>query len=958
MSVTTKSEQDAAEAQAQLLQVVAAVVEELHPGQAVDVTLDSAIDRELGLDSLARVELVARTERAFGVALPDQVLATMETPRDLLRAVTGARGAAPALAPSVGRAAAPEKAAVAPRDLDTLTAVLDWHAEAHPERPHLRLYSDTDDGQIITYHDLRLGADRVAAGLQAMDLRIGEAVMLMLPTSADYFFSFLGVLLAGGVPVPIYPPMRPSQIADHLRRHVNIVANCRAGLLIADADTKAVSRLLQTQAESLRAVVTPDELVAAGRGPIAAPRLGAQDIALLQYTSGSTGQPKGVVLTHANLLANVRAMAEAMQATSEDVFVSWLPLYHDMGLIGAWLGSLVYATHLVIMSPLAFLARPQRWLWAIHRYQGTLSAAPNFAYELCVRRISESDVPELDLGSWRVACNGAEPVSPLTVERFCDRFAANGFRREALMPVYGLAESSVGLAFPPLDRGPLIDAIERETFTRSGQAVAAADTDRTALRFVACGRPLPGHEIRIVDPAGRELPERQEGRLQFRGPSSCSGYFRNPTQTRGLFDGAWLESGDLAYVAGGDVYLTGRSKDIIIRAGRNVYPDEFEEAVGGLEGVRKGGVAVFASSDPKTGTERLVVLAESRRHDPATQQRLRTEINELAIALVGAPPDEIVLAPPRTVLKTSSGKIRRAASREVYEQGQIGEARPPLWWQLARFAVSGALPQLRRAARSLANVAYAAYAWTIVGVVAPPVWIGVAVLPSDLGWRFLRAGLHFMARITGTSLTLHGAEHLPPASQVCTFVSNHASYLDGFVLTALLPRRVAFVAKAELMNVWPARIPLRRIGAVFVERFDKQKGIDDARQVSQIAQAGRSPLFFAEGTLTRMPGLLPFHMGAFVAAVETNTPVVPLAIRGTRSALRDGSWFPRRGVISVTVGAPIWPESLRAEADDNTWALSVRLRDQTRASILKHCGEPDLGYERPALWLGEAPPAS
>ncbi len=317
-----------------------------------------------------------------------------------------------------------------------------------------------------------------------------------------------------------------------------------------------------------------------------------------------------------------------------------------------------------------------------------------------------------------------------------------------------------------------------------------------------------------------------------------------------------------------------------------------------------------------------------------------------------------MLAPPRTVLKTSSGKIRRAASREVYERGLIGKPGPPPSWQLARFAMAGTGPQASRLARGLATAAYAAYVWLIVAVFAPFLWLGVAVLPAPWRWRVCGAGLRLMARITGTSLSVQGLEHLPPAPQVCTFVSNHASYLDGFVLVAVLPRQVAFVAKAELAARWSTHIPLRCLGAVFVERFDKRKGIDDARRVSQIAGAGRSPLFFAEGTFTRMPGLLPFHMGAFVAAAETNTPVVPVAIRGTRSALRSGSWFPRRGTISVFVGAPVRPDTLRAEVAGDTWRLAVRLRDRTRASILHHCGEPDLGYERPPLWLGEPPPAS
>ena len=274
-------------------------------------------------------------------------------------------------------------------------------------------------------------------------------------------------------------------------------------------------------------------------------------------------------------------MGKAVQVTSTDVFVSWLPLYHDMGLIGAWLGSLYHAFPLVVMSPLTFLARPERWLWAIHKHRGTLSASPNFGYELCLRKIPDTALAGLDLSSWRMAFNGAEPVSPETIARFAQRFGQYGLRPQAMAPVYGLAECSVGLAFPPPGRGPLIDCIRRDSFMRTGHAEPAGSDEADVLRVtrMRAGR-FSGHEIRIVDATGRELGERVEGHLEFKGPSATSGYFRNPEQTRLLFHGEWLDSGDFAYMAEGDVYLTGRSKDIIIRAGRNIYPYELEECRG------------------------------------------------------------------------------------------------------------------------------------------------------------------------------------------------------------------------------------------------------------------------------------------------------------------------------------------------------------------------------------------
>jgi len=916
-----------------LLGLVQELVAELRPQQARQaVSLDSVLDRELGLDSLASLELLLRVERQFDVHLPDTLLSVMETPRDILRAVLGAEAVMPETlaghrvnVPVPGAAGEPAEAA-------TLIEVLDWHAGRHPEQTHI-LLCEQEGQREITYNDLLEGARSVSAGLSGLDIEPGQAVAIMLPTGREFFFGFYGVLLAGAVPVPIYPPVRLRQIEEHMRRQAGILSNAQARMLITFDEAKPLTRLLKSGVDTLRAVVTVDELSRSGARH-ARLAMQAQDIALLQYTSGSTGDPKGVVLTHANLLANIRAMGQATGANAGDVFVSWLPLYHDMGLIGACMGSLYYGLPLILMSPLNFIARPQRWLWAISNHHGTLSPAPNFAYELCLRAMDD-DIKGLDLSSWRMAFNGAEPVSPDTIERFSARFSTYGFRRESLTPVYGLAESSVGLAFPPMDRGPVVDRIKRETLARQGKAVPADMDDANALQFVACGRPLPGHQIRIVDGAGREVAEREEGRLQFTGPSVTSGYFHNPEATAELYQGDWLDSGDFAYIAGGDIYLTGRAKDIIIRAGRNIYPQELEDAVGSIPRIRKGCVAAFASRDLESGTERLVILAETRERGPEKMDALRQQINELAVELLGTPPDEVVLAPPNTVLKTSSGKIRRAASREVYERGDIGGARPSVRWQLLRLAMAAAIPQLRRGMRNAGKVLYAGYAWALFLLMATGVWLSVIYLPN-LAWRrrFVRAAARLFLRLAGVSLMVRGLEHLP-RGRPFVLVANHASYLDGIMLSAALPAGLIYVVKREVEAQFVPRVFLRRIGAEYVDRLDAQRGAEDTARLRDAVHEGQSLVILPEGTFDRAPGLMPFHMGAFMVAARAGAPVVPAAIRGTRSMLRADSWFPRRGVVGIVIDAPITPEGAE-------WSAAVSLRDRARRDIAHHCGEPDL----------------
>ncbi|MGI9387883.1 MAG: AMP-binding protein, partial [Methyloligellaceae bacterium] len=746
-----------------------------------------------------------------------------------------------------------------------------------------------------------------------------------------------GTLYAGAIPVPMYPPFRRSQVEDHLRRQAGILRNADASFLIVGEELRNVGALLFGLAESLKHIETVSGLRQGDsiEAPVPA---AAETIALIQYTSGSTGDPKGVVLTHANLLANIRSMGEVLEASSNDTFVSWLPLYHDMGLIGAWLGSLYYGALAIIMSPLAFLADPSRWLRTISRNRATLSAAPNFAFELCCKNIRNEDIVGLDLGSLRMVVNGAEPVNPLTITRFTDRFSSYGFLPEMMGPVYGLAENSVGLAFPPIGRVPIIDRIQRTALSRDGVAKSADASDTTALTFVACGRPIPRHEIRIVDDAERELPERTEGRLQFRGPSATAGYFRNDERNKTLFSGEWLESDDRAYIANGDIYITGRIKDMIIKAGRNIYPHEIEGLVGEIEGVRKGCVAAVASTDARTGTERLVLLVETRLTDASEMEQLRRRITEGCVAVLDMPPDVIELLPPRTVPKTSSGKIRRAAARALFEAGLPELRERGFKLQLLLLAISGIGGRLRRSLRRTGELFYAGYWWTVLIGLAAMIWPTVIVLPRR-EWR--RSAVHIAARwflqLTGLTLRLDVAE--PPPDRGAVIIANHSSYLDSVVIAAAFPGSLTFVAKEELAEQWVAGPFLKRLGTLFVRRAVASEGVEDIEAQLRGARDGKRIVSFPEGTLTRMPGLLGFHLGPFVVAAQTGLPVVPVTILGTRSILRGGQWFPRRGDIVVHVG-----KAVRSEGSD--FSAAVRLRDNVRAVVLKACGEPDLVGER------------
>ncbi|WP_370279237.1 AMP-binding protein [Pontibacterium sp.] len=933
----------------QLLYTVEQVARELHPQHhfSAELSLDSSLDTDFAFDSLGRVELLLRLERTFDVALSDTLLSSADTPRDLLRAVLGGHARVMAsVMPEIEQIEVVlHSASVVPEQACTLTDVLEWYLQTDPDRTHIRLYDPESDGVTLSFRQLKAGAVQIAAGLQQLDLQPHEPVVLMLDTCEDYFYCFFGILYAGGIPCPVYPPGRISQIEEHLNRHVSIVRNAQAGIMVTQAEALPFAGLLKSRVRSLRHVATVQQLRQGRNNPLL-PKLHADDIAFLQYTSGSTGTPKGVVLTHANLLANVRAMGQVVEASANDVFVSWLPLYHDMGLIGAWFGSLYHGAQLVIMSPLAFISRPQRWLEAIHRYRGTLSASPNFGYEHCVRLVEDETLAQLDLSSWRCAFNGAEPVSAQTLSAFCDRFAASGFDPSAMMPVYGLAENSVGVAFPTLQRGVQLDRIERERFTRTGRAIPSTADDKGALDVVACGRVIPQHELRVVDANDRELPDRQEGRIQFRGPSSTSGYYRNPEQTAALFHGDWLETGDLGYICDGELYVTGRQKDLIIVAGRNIHPAELETAVGNVKGIRKGGVVVFGSRNTpqnvERGTERLVVLAETREQKEARRAELATTINQLAVDLLGQPADDVVLLAPNQVLKTSSGKVRRSACKTLYEQGELSR-RSPQWQQWMRIGVRELAGRLRRFVQRSMEYAFAGYGWLIYGVLlclSLPVFL---LLPrKQARWWVINRAARTLSLLTGTSVHLEGLENLPPEGEGCVYVCNHASYLDGYVLVAFLPRCVRFVAKGEFRENKVISFLLDKMGVEYVDRIDPDRASADTARIAAQGKGGDPLFFFPEGTFTRVPGLRAFHLGAFTTAIRQELSIVPLAIRGTRSMLRAESWFPRRGHIVISIGKPIASESV---AGGSPWQRSLALRDLTRQEVLRLSGEADLNTE-------------
>lgn len=895
------------------------------------VSLHASLDRDLGIDSLGRVELFLRIEKGFNIILPESLMAEVDTVKDILKAIQTAKPDTTKIEREFVTKL--EAARFDPSSVSSLVEVLIKHAASDPKRPHIYLANERGEETVIRYGELLEGARKVAAGLLELGLKREETVALMLPTSESFFHAFFGILLAGGIPVPIYPPVRPDKIEEYALREAGILNNAEVRILITFSQVETLGRLLRVFIKSLKAVTTVEMLM---RSNHKVPNLTfePEDSAMIQYTSGSTSAPKGVLLSHANLLANIRSVGQAIQVSPNDVGISWLPLYHDMGLIGAWFCSLYQGFPLTLMSPLTFLTRPERWLWAIHYHRGTLSAGPNFAYELCIRRIKDEDIVGLDLSSWRLAFNGAEAINPKTLERFTKKFEPYGFKAESFFPVYGLAECAVALSFPPMKRKPRIDVVKRDPFEKNQVALPAEKGDSNILEFVCCGSPIPEHEFRVVDSENNELEERKVGSLQFCGPSAMRGYYRNPVATQAVYHDGWWDTGDFAYIAEGELYITGRKKDMIIKAGRNLYPQEIEEAAAQITGVRKGCVVAIGVDDPSVGTEKLVVIAETSESKTKIRDTIISEIVDKVSTLVGVPPDEVCLVPPRTIPKTSSGKLQRSACKNLYLEGKLGKSGTPVWLQVSKLILMGTGIKLWGTLNKIGKILYTSYVGLLLLVFLPCLWLTVSILPRKASMQTFRTLVRTLIFFAGIRIEINGLENLKSLKKG-VYIANHASYADSVFLLAFLPSDVLFIGKKELMS-WPlVNTVIKKFGYLTIDRMDFSKNISDTKVIEEQLASGHSILIFPEGTFTYATGLRPFKMGAFKLAVDTETPIVPIALQGTRKLLRGGSILLSPHKIKMTISEPIQPSG-------KDWGAVTKLHAQARAEISKNCGELSL----------------
>lgn len=534
-----------------------------------------------------------------------------------------------------------------------------------------------DGPQRVPWAQLHVEARAVAAVLQSRGVVPGDHVALLGLTTRALVTALQGIWLAGACVIVVPIPIRLNSLEEFMKQTRAHLHHGDAKLLLLDPD---LASFYEPKAGDPPVALLSDLQPGPG-SPLGDPFQPVPEdphrLAILQFTSGSTSEPKGVMLPHHVIGANIDGMNEVVGVSIvDDVMVSWLPLYHDMGLIGVLSTSMTIGCSLVLASPQDFLSRPADWMRWLSEYRGTITAGPNFSYVLAaraLRRLSETG-EQLDLARVRLALNGAEPIDPNAVENFLAAAALHGFRPGAEFCAFGMAEVTIAGTFPPVMRGMVCDAVDRAALESEGVARPANSGRPTTRRFPLLGRPIPGLEMRICRPdTGEVLGERVVGELQIRGTSVTPGYYKRPDLTADLFQDGWLHTGDLAYFAPGpdggppELVLCGRIKDVIIVAGRNIYPEDIERSVGVIEGVRAGNVIAF-SVDTSKGKEAIAVVAEVRADD---LKDIRRKIRTRVIDVCGIPPRDIMLVQPGTLPKTSSGKLQRSICRRHYQRREL-----------------------------------------------------------------------------------------------------------------------------------------------------------------------------------------------------------------------------------------------------------------------------------------------
>lgn len=556
--------------------------------------------------------------------------------------------------------------------MSTFTHLLREHVRRHPDQIALHLVQSGHPDRPISYRDLLAGAAGWADTLAARGVQPGEVIVLIQRHGVDMVYAYFGTVLHGAIP-SIMPFLTEKLLPERYRADLAaLISVSKPAAIVTYPEFEGEVRAALKEGDSVRAVILEGEAAPPHEPDFDA--LGGMqrqtdDIVLLQHSSGTTGLQKGVALSHGAVLRQLESYRQAVRLRADDVIVSWLPLYHDMGLIAGFLMPLLTGVPLVLLSPFEWVRAPARLMQAVSRYQGTLSWLPNFAYNFCAQKIRDRDLVDVDLSSWRAVINCSEPMRWESHRAFAERFAPYGFRESALATCYAMAENVFAVTQGGIDEPVTVDEIDREALQVERVARPAVGEGRATIKMLSAGRPIPGTEVRVVDSEGRDLPERTVGEIALRSNCMLSGYYNRPDATAKAFIDGWYLTGDYGYLAGGELYVSGRKKDLIIVGGKNIYPQDIEELVMTVQGVHPGRVAAFGVFDEEAGTEEVVVVAEledGAAADEVARQAIADEIRRTVTRGSAIALRHVHLVGRGWMVKTSSGKTARSANREKW----------------------------------------------------------------------------------------------------------------------------------------------------------------------------------------------------------------------------------------------------------------------------------------------------
>lgn len=551
----------------------------------------------------------------------------------------------------------------------TIIDALDYAAQGETGYSFFNLRGEVSTA--LPYRELRDNAKALARRLAGRFER-GARLAVVAETSPEFLTTFYACQYAGLIPAPMPMPVNLGGKDGYITQIRQMISGAKADAVVGPVNLREFLSDAADQA-GCDTVLDFDELNALDDNGVEAVPFGPDDYCYIQYSSGSTSAPKGVIGMQRTVCANLTAIARhGMGLRDGDRATSWLPLYHDMGLIGFVLTPMTCQVGVDFLATSDFVRRPLLWLRIITENKSTITYSPSFGYELAAKRSARAEPGAIDLSTLRVAGIGGDMVRPEALNAFAEAFEPFGFNATAFLPSYGMAEATLAISFPDLEEEVMVDEVDMRHYTRSGvaQPASAVTSPEHKRGFVLCGRPLEGHAIEVRDENGSRIEERQVGRIFIKGPSLTPGYFSDPESSAAMYNGDWLDTGDMGYFLAGQIVITGRAKDLIIINGRNIWPQDIEWAVEKVDGVRGGGVAAFSVDDG--GSERIIVVAERRGLDAEALATLKREVSSVVQNAVGAPA-EIVLARPHSMVVTSSGKLSRAKVKQKYLDGAFGE---------------------------------------------------------------------------------------------------------------------------------------------------------------------------------------------------------------------------------------------------------------------------------------------